>query len=205
MNVWYKHYARFAVFVVLAGIWGCKDGAPKRGETTFETAPAAISASESSTPDFSVGDKAPVFELLDLEDKKRSLSSFGGKVILLNFWATWCGPCVAEMGSLERLHKTHRDKGFEVVGINVDAEQNLEGVRKFARENGITFSILRDPELTFPQVYNLTGFPESLFIGKDGKFVAFADPAANSTGVRVVGDRAWDSPNFIKAVAELLK
>lgn len=148
---------------------------------------------------------APGFALTTIEGRTIDSSQLRGHVVLINFWATWCGPCVSEMGALERLYKTHREKGFEVVGINVDAEQNDEGVKKFVQENGITFTILRDPELKMPEIYRLTGFPESFFIGPDGTLRNFLDPSTKQSGARIIGDRAWDAKNFVDATADVMK
>ncbi len=165
---------------------------------------AATSAAAQPGGKFAPNTPAPAFEYPDLTGKKRSLKDFEGKTVLLNFWATWCVPCVAEMASLERLYKTYKDKGFEIVAVNVDPAESQADVEKFIKDNGITFTILRDTELALPPVYELSGFPETFFIGKKGQFLKFNDPLESSTDVRVVGDRAWDSQNFLKAVADVL-
>lgn len=192
--------------LLLAAIGCDRDGRSDASASKAEASPSQRPvSSETKNEELRPGASAPAFELATLDGSKRSLSDFRGKTILLNFWATWCGPCVSEMGALERLYKTHREKGFEVVGINVDAEQNDEGVRKFVQENGITFTILRDPELKMPEVYRLTGFPESFFIGPDGTLRNFLDPSTKQSGARIIGDRAWDAKNFVDATADVMK
>ena len=105
----------------------------------------------------------------------------------------------------KRAHLRMLEERFKIsVAINVDPAENQAEVEKFVKENGISFTILRDPELSLPPVYELSGFPETFFIGKDGKFLKFNDPGDSSTDVRVVGDRAWDSQNFLKAVSDVL-
>lgn len=153
---------------------------------------------------FKVGQQAPAFELTDLKGAKVSLESLKGKRVLLNFWATWCVPCVTEMPSLERLEKLLSKEGLMIVAVNVDSPDKNADVAKFVAENGITFQILRDPDFAVPQQYGLTGFPESFFLGPNGEFLDFKDPVSKSHGVRVVGDRPWDSPAMVQAVRELL-
>lgn len=153
---------------------------------------------------FVAGAIPPPLELPNMKGAKVNLDSYKGKVVLLNFWATWCVPCVAEMPALERLYKAHKERGFEVVAISVDPPNKQEAVDKFIRDNGITFTILRDTELSLPTTFGLTGFPESFFIGRDGKIAPVFDPTENAWRLRVVGDRPWDSPAFMRSVAELL-
>ncbi|MBP9838586.1 MAG: TlpA family protein disulfide reductase [Proteobacteria bacterium] len=161
-------------------------------------------AAASAEPSFTAGSKAIDFTLIDLQGKKYSLADFKGKVVLFNFWATWCVPCVAEMPALERLYKTLKDKNFEIVAVSVDPADDNEKVEKFLTEKGITFKILRDPELELAQKYQTSGFPETFFISKNGEFLNFQDPEDNKEKVRVIADRAWDSKNFIDAVSKLL-
>lgn len=188
-----------AIFVVLplCFLIACQRHNSKAEQTVNES-PAVGEAK------FSPGLIAPEFEFLDLNGEKKTLHDFRGKHVLLNFWATWCAPCVSEMGALERLYKTYKDQGFEIVAINVDPAENLDAVKTFVKENGITFTILRDPELSLPPVYGLTGFPESFFISNEGKFLNFSDPSVGTAGVRIVGDRPWDSETFLKSVREVL-
>ncbi len=198
----------FAVFLFAAGfasafaVIAC-DSRKSSSSSSAGGEPGEGSA-QSADEKFSAAVPPPDFEFPDIHGKQRSLRDFGGKTVLLNFWATWCVPCVAEMGSLERLYKTYKAKNFEIVAINVDPSENDEAVKKFVRDHGITFPILRDSELSLPPRYGLSGFPETFFIGKSGTFLRFNDPSGGSESIRVVGDRAWDSQTFLKAVGDLL-
>ncbi len=153
---------------------------------------------------FQPGAVAPEFELESLAGEKVTLKSFRGKVVLVNFWATWCVPCVAEMPALERLYKSLKDKGVVVLAINTDASENKEAVRKFVADKGLSFPVLMDPELEVAGKYGVSGFPETMLVGKDGLLKALKVPGEKTPIVRVIADQPWDSPAFIKAVSEIL-
>jgi peroxiredoxin len=155
---------------------------------------------------FSHGGKAPEFELTDLDGSIHSLEQhYRGKVILINFWATWCPPCIAEMPALERLVQEYRNAGFEIIGINVDAINKHDEVRKFVKKNSLTFPILLDPKLSIVKEYGVTGFPESFFINRDGTFISVFDPLKQDQLVRIVSDRPWDSTAYMQLINELLE
>lgn len=159
--------------------------------------------SSSSTP--AVMSPAVDFTLPSTTGEQKSLKDYAGKTILLNFWATWCIPCVAEMASLDRLYKTYKDRNFVVVGINVDAAANDQGVKNFLTERGISFPVLRDPDMKIPPLYGVTGFPESYFIGPNGERLKFEDPETKIVEDKIMGDRPWDSSLYLNAIKELLK
>ncbi len=96
-------------------------------------AAAAGNAQESLKP-------APIFALPDINGKKVSLSDFKGKVVLINFWATWCGPCKAEMPSLNSLYSTFKNEGFVVLAVSIDTSE--KPVKSFVSEKGIAFPVL---------------------------------------------------------------
>ena len=195
------------LFLPLAGCKGQSSsggGSNKPGDKSAASPVASGDVSADEGGKFSVASPVPDFEISDLAGKKVTLKNFNGKIVLLNFWATWCVPCVAEMGSLERLYKTYKDRNFEIVGINVDAAENDAVVSKFVKSNGISFTVLRDPEMSLPPEFGLSGFPESIFLDGQQHVMAFNDPTTERRLVRVVGDRSWDSPNFLKSVGELL-
>lgn len=150
---------------------------------------AEIGLSEASD----IGKAAPVFELKDLEGKKVSLSDFKGKVILLNFWATWCAPCKAEMPSLENLYKNLKGKGLVVIGVSVDNSETT--VRSFVKEKGITFPILLDKgkEVSFDD-YGVIGLPVTFLIDRKGVIVE-----------KVFGERQWDSEEIKEKIKRLLE
>ncbi len=136
---------------------------------------------------------APEFTLSDINGKKVSLSDFKGKVILLNFWGTWCGPCTAEMPSLNRLYAALKNDGFVVLAVSIDPSD--KPVRSFVSAKGITFPVLMDPDKeAYFDLYAVFALPTSFLIDRKGMIVA-----------KVLGDREWDSPDMKNKIADLLK
>ncbi len=112
---------------------------------------------------------APDFALPDVDGRRVALSSFRGKIVLLDFWATWCEPCLEELPDLMRFHEAHKDKGFTVVGVAMDAE-GASIIGPFARQNNIPYPILiANGDL--PSGYPVPGFPSAFLIDKDGMIV----------------------------------
>lgn len=196
------------LFVLLFLCLSCKES-----PTTVSAGPpagssnsaASVSGPSENSGELRQGDAMEPFTLTALDGTKRSLSDFKGKVVLLNLWATWCVPCIVEMPSLERLYKTLKPKGFEIVAISVDPPESLDVVKKFVAENGITFTILHDPELTIAGRLGVSGFPESFFIDDEGRFLSVIDPETKAQSVRILSDRPWDSMDYIGLVEQLLQ
>ena len=95
-----------------------------------------------------------------------TLSDHEGKVILLNFWATWCGPCVGEMPAFEKLQETY---GEDLVLVAVNSGEDEETVTSFLEENGYTFPVVLDPEYAVAMLYPIDAIPYTVIIGTDGK------------------------------------
>lgn len=117
-----------------------------------------------------VGRAAPDFELTTLDGAVVKLSDLQGKKVILNFWATWCGPCKQEMPDMEAFYKKHKGD-VEVLAVNYTASEGADGpekVRQFAEENGITFPILLDKEITVTTTYKVITIPTSYFIDTKG-------------------------------------
>lgn len=153
----------------------------------------------------SAGTQAPEIHLKDLQGETRKLSDYRGKTVLINFWATWCAPCVAEMPALERLYQKLKNKGFEVVSVSCDSPDSIEDLRSFVDKKGISFPVLLDPEIETPSHFGVTGFPESFFVDSSGNFLTFRDPSTQETSVRIVADRPWDSKAFIGEIEKMLQ
>jgi len=110
---------------------------------------------------------APDFTLKTLDGKEIALSQFKGKVILLDFWATWCGPCRESTPHLIQLYKAHRESGFELIGMSVDKGDD-KVVRNFVRSMDIPYPIVIAPE-ELVKNYRVTGIPTTFLIDKEGK------------------------------------
>jgi cytochrome c biogenesis protein CcmG, thiol:disulfide interchange protein DsbE len=148
-----------------------------------------------------IGVPAPEFHATTLNGQSASLADYEGKVVLLNIWATWCGPCRVEMPSMERLYQKLDRDDFEIVAVSVDAAQgsvdqsgNPGGdIRAFADSLSLTFPILHDPEGRIQRIYQTTGVPESFVIGKDGIIYQ-----------KVTGQTDWDTSDYMQFMGRLL-
>lgn len=134
---------------------------------------------------------APNFTLEDLSGKRVSPKDLRGKVVFLNFWATWCVPCRQEMPTMEKLHREFREQGLEVVAINF--RETKKEVRKFFDELGLTFTALLDRDGKVFEEYGAWSLPLSYFINRNGEFVG-----------KVIGYRNWDSPEAKAFFRDLL-
>ena len=142
-----------------------------------------------------VGSAAPPFkaQTLDAAPKGKSLADYEGDVVLLNIWATWCGPCRIEMPSIERLHQAYGPKGLKVVAVSIDDPGSEQAIRDFAAEYKLEFEILHDADGTIQKSYQTTGVPETFVLGRDGVIRK-----------KVIGAVDWDSPGNRALVAQLL-
>jgi thiol-disulfide isomerase/thioredoxin len=117
------------------------------------------------------GKVAPDFELQSLEGKNVKLSDFRGKAVLLNFWATWCGPCKIEMPWFVELQKEYGPQGFQIVGVAMD-DASTEDIAKFVRQMGVNYPILLGKEAVGESYGGVGVLPTTFFIDRDGKLVA---------------------------------
>jgi cytochrome c biogenesis protein CcmG/thiol:disulfide interchange protein DsbE len=114
------------------------------------------------------GFPAPDFTLDLLEGGQITLSDLHSKVVLVNFWASWCPPCRAEMPAIEKVYRSYRDLGLEVLGVNTTDQDSQSAAQAFIQENGLTFPVLLDYTGAVSAAYNLRGLPSSFFIDRDG-------------------------------------
>ncbi len=141
-----------------------------------------------------VGYPAPLFRLPLLGGGEVALEDYRGRVIFLNFWATWCTPCVEELPYIEHLYKIFKEENrFKLLTINIDRGRR-EKIALFAKEYRLTFPILLDPEGRVARLYKTTGVPETFIIGKDGIIVE-----------KVVGPRNWISPLYINKLKGIIE
>ena len=136
--------------------------------------------------------RAPSFALDDLSAKRVSLKDLRGKVVFLNFWATWCVPCRQEMPTMEKLQREMKEQGLEVVAINIRESQ--KAVRKFTGELGLSFTVLLDKDAKVSEEYGAWAIPLSYFINRKGEFVGKVD-----------GPREWDGREAKAFFLQLLR
>jgi len=169
------------VLVVIA-IWWLNAGTPLpgRSRTSDATGQAvsdgaggyvafAVPANHStlaSVPAPKIGALAPDFTLPGLDGTPVRLSDLRGKTVLINFWATWCGPCRKEFPELVKLVQQQGDRGLVVLAV--DVSESRDDVARFAQEFGATFPIVLDSDSSVVQSYRLIGLPTSLFVDRDG-------------------------------------
>jgi peroxiredoxin len=125
--------------------------------------------------------EAPDFTLRDLSGKKIALAEYRGKLVFLNFFATWCAPCRQEMPAMERLYRSYRDTGLVLVALNV--RERAREVRPFIQELRLSFPVLLDQEGLAAYKYAVRGLPATYLIGRDGQMLW-----------RAFGPREWDGP-----------
>jgi thiol-disulfide isomerase/thioredoxin len=138
-------------------------------------------------------DSAPpsAFQLQDLNGRPHRLSDYRGKVVLVNFWATWCEPCRAEMPSIERLQKRLGEQSFAVLAINMDEPEARIG--KFVSSMPLALPVLLDPGAKVTRAWKVRVLPASFVIGPDGR-----------VRYTVIGDMDWSAPTVVDRMAKLL-
>jgi peroxiredoxin len=135
---------------------------------------------------------APDFVLKDIHGKIVSLAQFKGKPILLNFWATWCGPCREELPSMQRMHDaSKKNGGFHIIAISID-RFNMKKVNQYAQDLNLSFPVLLDPDRSVRKSYFIRGLPTSYLIDSEGKLRGF-----------ISGARNWDSPASLELMKSL--
>ncbi len=141
-----------------------------------------------------VGKVAPDFYLPDLNDKELRLSDFRGKVVFLNFWATWCKPCREEMPSMEILYKNFEKDGLVILAISIDRVTTKKDIPPFVKALNLTFPILIDSWGQTDKRYKLMGVPETYIIDQQGILRE-----------KVIGPRDWTVLDNLQIVTQLLK
>jgi len=126
-----------------------------------------------------------------LDGKPARLADLRGKVVVLNFWATWCPPCVEEMPSLNRLNQQVRPQGVIVLGVSVD--EDPAAYEKFLRDNNITFPTYRDPSRKIAERYGTFMYPETYIIDRRGRIAR-----------KIIGAQRWDQPDHFAYLQTLL-
>jgi peroxiredoxin len=135
---------------------------------------------------------APDFALPTVDGKQVSLREYRGKVVFLNFWATWCIPCREEMAGLEQLHQKYQAQ--DLVVISIDLKETAEQVKTFFQKHNLSFPALLDQNGSVFRDYLVAGMPTTYLIGRDGMLIA-----------RGVGGRDWLRAEALELIKELIK
>jgi peroxiredoxin len=133
------------------------------------------------------------FVLPDVNGKEFRLQEFRGQIVFLNIWATWCGPCRAEMPSIEKLHQHFKDEDLTILTVSVDMA-DIEVVKAFLEKHGYTFTVLHDPRGNIMEWFRVRLIPVTYLIDRSGKIIA-----------KAVGPRDWSQDAMIRLFEVLLK
>jgi peroxiredoxin len=136
-----------------------------------------------------IGDPAPDFTVAD-SDRLVALHDFRGKVVVLNFWATWCPPCVDEMPSLVVLQSKLKNRGVQVLAVSVDVDGNA--YHRFLRDQKVDLLTVRDPDHKSNNLYGTFRYPETYIIDRDGKLRR-----------KFVGPVDWSTPEVVEFLQKL--
>ncbi len=140
-----------------------------------------------------VGSPAPELTLKTLDGQTVKLSDYRGKVVMLNFWATWCPPCRAEMPSMERLYKLMAGDDFVMLALNVE-ENGAQTVKAFLKSSPHSFPVLLDEEAKAQNTYRVFRFPETFIISREGIIMN-----------HILGAREWDEESTVQYLKFLVK
>lgn len=143
------------------------------------------------TPVVNAGDSAPRFSVVTEEGKTVTPTSFGGKLLVVNYWASWCEPCILETPSLEEFQRTFANRGVVVLGISMDT--NEKRYKEFLSQYRINFPTARDPSADIASSYGTFQFPESYIIDPSGKVVE-----------KIINAQNWMDPQFVAKIQKML-
>jgi peroxiredoxin len=162
------------------------------GVTRMVVAATLVVAAGAATPALTPASTAPDFTLHAMSGPNLQLKDQRGRVVMVNFWATWCGPCRQEMPQLNRLYEKYRASGFVLLGVNVDDDSSKAA--EVANKLGVTFPVLLDTDKKVSKLYDLSTMPSTVIIDREGK-------------VRYVhrGYLTGYEDNYEKQIRELLK
>ncbi len=137
------------------------------------------------------GDTAPNFSIVTERGKTVTRSDFGGKLLVLNFWASWCPPCITELPSLNQFATEYAGQGVVVLGISIDKNEHL--YKNFLTQRQVAFATARDPEANISASYGTFQIPETYLIDRNGKVLE-----------KVISNMDWMDPQFLARVKGML-
>jgi peroxiredoxin len=142
-----------------------------------------------------VGDRVPDYSAPDLAGEEVAFADHLGEVVLINVWATWCGPCRVEMPPIQDIYNRFKDRGFTVLAVSIDTGPgHSDKVDEFVRELGLDFPVLLDPEDRIGRVLQTIGVPETFVVDREGRIIK-----------RWIGATDWDSEANRALIEELLR
>jgi len=167
-----RRWWSFVAAVLLLGAWW-----------TWASRVPALAADGERLPSPREGFPAPDFTLDTMDGGTAALSAQRGKVVILNLWASWCGPCRAEMPAIQRVYAANRERGLEVLAVNSTFQDSLPDAQAFVQQLGLTFPILLDREGSVSRRYLLRALPSTFFIDRQGviRAVIVGGPMSEAT------------------------
>jgi peroxiredoxin len=182
---WRQSVIRAALALVLLGglFWGLPIRRP--GEDAghhAEPTPTLDAFEKAGITELKEGQRGPAFRLPLFTGGDATLDTWKDKLVVLNFWATWCTPCTAEMPALEALWREYRDRGLVVVGVSVDRGAPRTLIEPYLRNLDLTFPVLLDPQMDVANAWKVPGVPATFVIRPGGEVVGLA-----------IGAREWNS------------
>ena len=129
---------------------------------------ASTGCGDMRDPGVGIGRTAPAYGALTLAGDSAHLAELRGQVVLLNVWATWCGPCREEIPALQELYEQHGERGFEIVGVSIDGPSEVPAIRQFADSYGVTYTLWHDPVDVIGTRYRLVGVPATFLLDREG-------------------------------------
>ena len=170
--------ARAALAVVLVGalVWLLPRSKPgeESGHHAGPATPVLDGFERAGITEFKDGQRGPAFSLLTLDGRRATLADYRDKLVILNFWATWCVPCTDEMPTLEALWKAYRARGLVVVGVSVDRGAPRALLEPYVRNLALTFPILLDPDSATATAWRVTGIPATFVVRPGGEVAGVA-------------------------------
>jgi peroxiredoxin len=188
-----------AVALLAVALWAlpsrrADDGAGDRGHHGGAHAPSLDLFERAGVTEFTEGQRGPALRLARFPDGAAvPLEQFADKLVVLNFWATWCTPCTTEMPTLEGLWREYREHGLVVVGVSVDRGAPRAVLEPYIRHHGLTFPILLDPDSRAAGAWRVTGIPATFVVRPGGEVAGMA-----------TGAREWNSSEMRALIETLL-
>ena len=180
---------RGMVLILVVTLWGCDSGYSEPPTVSIVGGESAQRVAY-GRPD--INTPAPAFRLMDLDGAVHFLPEYQGKVVFLNFWATWCGPCKVEMPAMEALYQAFRSQGLEILAVSVD-QQGAAVTRPFKEAMGLSFPILHDSTYEVGLTYGARTLPMTYVIDRKGIIRQ-----------RVFGARDWNSQEARQLMRDIL-